>query len=559
MRRFIQIIGLIPVVMAAMLLRIQANSYTPENSSFAFYILIMILVGTAYLMALGNVRDDRVDIFLESIVEYKIAYILEAVLFGVVILTFLPFIYDLLYTGTVHISALFWFVISAIVFLWFFINLIMGHWNKPEDLFAIAAIPICMAYCFIIVPNGVPDEPSHYGKAYLVSTGVLTNEFQVAIPTAYTGFGNTSFYNYEIFIRNFFAPCDYQDLMVTSTLVQSNFIYYIIPALGIGLARIMNLSLMAGYVLGRMFNAFFYIFVGYWTIRKIPFGKYIFLLYMLSPVCVQQASSMSLDVILHSFSFFTIAYILDIALNKEEIEYLDICILGTLMVIACLQKPNYIILWGFVFVCSRQLKSMTLSKWLLVALFVVLLPLAYRGNTLLLGIRPDDWTPMREGVDASAQMRYLLEDVSRIPTLWADSLQMNSQFYLESFAGVKMSWFNISLPELLAYGYLALNFTAIPFGEGETRLHIGAKIWSIILVLLLGISAMLAMYLYWTPVGGAIIEGVQGRYFIPFAVLILFVLVPKHKINWSYTGQTYTVILSVLQIAMMVCLFAQYV
>ena len=202
---------------------------------------------------------------------------------------------------------------------------------------------------------------------------------------------------------------------------------------------------------------------------------------------------------------------------------------------------------------------MTLSKWLLVALFVVLLPLAYRGNTLLLGIRPDDWTPMREGVDASAQMHYLLEDVSRIPTLWADSLQMNSQFYLESFAGVKMSWFNISLPELLAYGYLALNFTAIPFGEGETRLHIGAKIWSIILVLLLGISAMLAMYLYWTPVGGAIIEGVQGRYFIPFAVLILFVLVPKHKINWSYTGQTYTVILSVLQIAMMVCLFAQYV
>lgn len=559
MRRFIQIIGLIPVVMAAMLLRIQAGSYTPENSSFSFYILIMILVGVAYLMVLGNVKDDRVDIFMESMMEYKAAYILEAVLFGVVILTFLPFIYDLLYTGTVHISALFWFVISSIVFLWLFINLIMGNWNQPEDLFAIAAIPICMAYCFIIVPNAVPDEPSHYGKAYLVSTGVLTNEFQVAVPTAYMGFGNNTFYNYEIMIRNFFAPCDYQDLMETSTLVQSNFIYYIIPALGIWLARIMNLSLMAGYILGRMFNAFFYIFAGYWTIRKIPFGKYIFLLYMLSPVCAQQASSMSLDVILHSFSFFSIAYILDIAHNKEEIEYLDICILGVLMVIACLQKPNYIILWAFVLICGKQLRSMSFTKWMLVALFVVLLPLAYHGNTLLLGMRPDDWTPMRTDVDASAQMRYLLEDVSRIPTLWSESIKTNAQFYLETFTGVKMSWFNISLPEFLAYGYLGLNFTAIPFGEGEGRIKFGAKIWCVILVLLLGISAMLAMYLYWTPVGGSIIDGVQGRYFIPFAVLLLLILVPKHKLNWSYTGQVYTLLLCAMQIAMMVCLFSQFV
>lgn len=559
MKRFIKLIGLIPVVLAAILLRGQVVTYIPENNVIGFYILIMIVVGFVYLMTLGNVREERLDTIFENMKQYKVAYILEVVLFGIVILTFLPFIYDILYAGVVNDAALFWFILSCIGFLWYFINLLMGSYNQPEDLFLIVAIPICMAYCFVIIPNGVPDEPSHYGKAYLVSTGVLTNEFEFTVPAAYAEFGNNISYNYEVMIRNFFAPTDYQDLTVSSTLVQSNFIYYVIPALGIWIGRFLHLSLTAGYILGRMFNAFFYIFLGYWTIRKTPFGKYVFMLYMLSPVCVQQASSMSLDVILHSFSFFSIAYILDIAQNKEEIEYLDICILGIMMVIACLQKPNYILLWALVFICSKQLKTMTLSKWMLVGFFVILLPIAYHGNTLLLAPMPEDWTPIREGVDASAQMHFLLEDPSRIPVLWADSLAQNSEFYLESFTGVLMSWFNKELPEFVAYGYMVMNFTAAFFGEGEGRLKLGAKIWSFILVVLLGISAMLAMYLYWTPVGGMIIEGVQGRYFIPFVILLILIFVPKYKLNHEGIGQLYSFGLTGFQISALTCLFMQYI
>ena len=55
----------------------------------------------------------------------------------------------------------------------------------------------------------------------------------------------------------------------------------------------------------------------------------------------------------------------------------------------------------------------------------------------------------------------------------------------------------------------------------ERYYYVGIGIVSFMLILL-------SMWLFWTPISSIVIEGVQGRYFIP--VLLLIVLLLKNKI-----------------------------
>ena len=61
--------------------------------------------------------------------------------------------------------------------------------------------------------------------------------------------------------------------------------------------------------------------------------------------------------------------------------------------------------------------------------------------------------------------------------------------------------------------------------------------WFMIFIVISTIILMsTSLYLQWTPVGSRLIEGIQGRYFIPLFALLAFVstkikIMPK--INWS--------------------------
>ena len=57
------------------------------------------------------------------------------------------------------------------------------------------------------------------------------------------------------------------------------------------------------------------------------------------------------------------------------------------------------------------------------------------------------------------------------------------------------------------------------------------------------------MYLSWTSVGANVIEGVQGRYFIPIAFLTLLTLVMHNKhIEFKNTNITYFILILLVNI-----------
>lgn len=123
--------------------------------------------------------------------------------------------------------------------------------------------------------------------------------------------------------------------------------------------------------------------------------------------------------------------------------------------------------------------------------------------------------PLLPGVDALAQLRILL-DPARTLILVADTLAGQGPDYWSAFIG-RLGWLDVALPHWfvrIASAVLALAAVA------GVSLRGGVAAGLILAALASSLAVLLAMYAISTTVGGPVIEGVQGRYFLPPALLL---------------------------------------
>ena len=139
------------------------------------------------------------------------------------------------------------------------------------------------------------------------------------------------------------------------------------------------------------------------------------------------------------------------------------------------------------------------------------------------------------GIDAAAQAAWLLGHPAllyQVPSVvlahqWADGLP-----YLRQFVGVLGS-LDVSLPRaytVAACGTIvsALVLARPTIGAMQARLLVPAAI-------ILSCAAIFGIqYLTWTQVGSHLVEGVQGRYFLPLALFVTLGLpaASYHTARW---------------------------
>jgi len=163
-----------------------------------------------------------------------------------------------------------------------------------------------------------------------------------------------------------------------------------------------------------------------------------------------------------------------------------------------------------------------LAQWLL---FVVVLG---AGSSALWFGMPD-FPGLHQAM--SDQAGWILSQPLEIPGLLARTLAVQGEFWLTSFLG-SFGALDTDLPRpliLLLWGLLLLAL-AVDALEGPGLLG-----WPVrVAVLAAGVAAfvgtLLALYVIWTShipgggIGASLIQGVQGRYFIPVAPLVLVAL-----------------------------------
>ena len=165
------------------------------------------------------------------------------------------------------------------------------------------------------------------------------------------------------------------------------------------------------------------------------------------------------------------------------------------------------------------------------------------------------------GANAPEQLSLLMADPWDFVKIVIDTLEEYWRGYILSFVGI-LGFLDTMLPSWIYYSYpLVLAGTAL-FDRGcGQSMNEKQRLWIIAICIGVFLLIHLSMYLIWTKPGEEIIEGVQGRHFLPIAVPMLLALFYNRKYE-SPVGLLGPLIISAYSttvlIATCLTLFARY-
>jgi uncharacterized membrane protein len=130
--------------------------------------------------------------------------------------------------------------------------------------------------------------------------------------------------------------------------------------------------------------------------------------------------------------------------------------------------------------------------------------------------------------DANTQLQWILGHP--IAAMWVllDSIRVEKNELFHQFIGWRLGWLDAQLPMayICAAGWMLPIAAIVSAGRvtKENAAHNGLRDGTAAVIvlgaMLLSAGAIfLIQYLTWTPVGASLVQGVQGRYFIPLALL----------------------------------------
>jgi len=428
---------------------------------------------------------------------------------------------------------------------------------KPEQIFLILVLIYGIAFLVIIPPFQVPDEPEHFYKSLYLTDGHVFPEkydnfygvyvpesavrsFNTFKPLKFNPENKTKFSNITALL---FIPLNNDNKVFNSishvAIVTYSPIPYLAPSMVIFIGKLLNLSPLILMYLGRLANLLLYTLIIFMAIKLTPVQKWVFLLLSLMPMAVYLGSSLSADSFIIAISILTIALFFKLTFDPEikEITTRDISILLILTVMIALTKPIYLLLLLLYFLIPTS-KFYSKKKKFTSFIFMIVPVVLITG---LWGyLNSGFYLPLPE-ISVAGQMSFILSHPVAFFQAFFNSISQYRIWYLVSFVGY-FGWLDTPLPDYLVYIQLFTMFLVSVFYKPEIikpTITVKQRLISLITFLMISISTFILMYISWTPVGKDLIEGVQGRYFIPIAPLffLLFyntrIKINKKGINWG--------------------------
>lgn len=408
--------------------------------------------------------------------------------------------------------------------------------SKPENIFLVMALVYGLAFLFVTPPFQVPDENSHFIKDLGLDEGNL-------IPQKYnteTGFivSNNiihfiSEYPHSI-IKNSNQKYQFVDISNKSVVTYSP-IDYSLSALTIKIGELLGASALILLYLARLVNLFTWIFLTYLAIRLIPVQKWTFLLITLMPMSLFEAASVSIDSLTIGLSFLAIAYILKLVYDSDpfkKIDYIALIVLGCLI---ALSKSIYILLFFlFILIPKSKFKTFKIKYVAFLVLLLILSVVTAGWADLTLGL----YHPALVNYSIFGQLYFIMNNISFYASVILSNIVTQSNFYLMSIVGF-FGWFEIPLPFSLVMMYLLLIWIVALLDKNKIKINSNQKLINLGIILVGFISIFTLEYLTWNSVGSNFIEGIQGRYFIPF-LPVLALLFYNNIEQLTYFDKSYS-------------------
>ncbi|MBR1376734.1 MAG: DUF2142 domain-containing protein [Bacilli bacterium] len=461
-------------------------------------------------------------------------------------LLFLNTITNYYYAGRIsYISAILCFPLFVLIVRNFAINVCYG---KPEDVFLALAIPLGTLYCITLVPGIIPDEPYHYNEIFQFLNGnFLKTKFEVYdIPII-------SSYNVakQAILSENFLPLRFVEYRVGGY----SYLLYLPATIGVFVGRIFNLTTLTTLYFGCYFNLVLFLVTGYFTVKYMPFCKKLAIVYLLNPMNLHQVTSLSCDAVIITTCLLFIAYVLHIKYDKDKVDIKDTIILSVLSIFVIVSKNAYfplilmLILIKDKFKINNKINKKTLMPILGCILLAICISTFIRffasgSDELVVDELINGMTLPQSNI---SKISYLLSNPLNVIYLVLTTLYVHLPFYVTTFAGNSLGWFSIGVPIYVTIAYYVLLFLSIFMDKEKYEIQLKDKI-IILLIWLLNVAVIFGgLYISWGYARDIIVEGVQGRYFIPINLLILLIIYNKKSIL-SFKNNTLIISLLMLLI-----------
>ncbi|MCE7697943.1 MAG: DUF2142 domain-containing protein [Methanobacterium paludis] len=412
---------------------------------------------------------------------------------------------------------------------------------KPETIFLILAIIYGLTFLLINPPFQVPDEDIHFYKALGLTEGYLMPEkigngagFPVPEDTCklIESFPpNINFYK-KLTINDITSRINVNIDKNTTSFVDLSFIIavtyspipYIIPSSAISIGKFFDLSPLLLLYLARLANLIVWILLVYLAIRVIPVHKWVLLMIALMPMTLYEAASVSADSLTIGLSFLLIAYILKLVFDKDKFTKTSFAVLMVLSGLIALSKSIYILIFFmFLLIPTDKFRDNKMKYGIFATILLSIGSIAGIWMLIYSGL----YMTIIPNCSPSGQFYFILGHPSTYLNIILGTFMNKGSFYLVCFVGY-LGLFDVPLPFILTLAYLLVMVFVAMIDKSRFNVSLRQKLVCLI-IFILGFGAVVTFdYVTWNVVGGQIINGIQGRYFIPFAPL-LFLLFYGHN------------------------------
>ncbi len=440
-------------------------------------------------------------------------------------------------------------VFAILIYLMMFLGYMMIFvlHTGLEKVFLVAGFTFAIVYNFLLPPVSTPDEMNHYATAYYYSNALLGIEEPI----------NTTEYldNECIYVRE----TDLEALAVLQTtptlkemayihwnLLRSpsstelvefnkskesdNWILYIPGTLGITLGRLLNMNGITTLYLGRFFCVLLYLLLFYLAIKIIPIGKAAVFVFAICPMVIQQCCSYSYDAMPIGMLVLFMAYLFKLLYGGEMLQRKQIIALAVMLFLLAPCKGGVYMPFCFLtlLIPAEQFGGKKQKKKIMLLLTAVMV-VSFALNTLtyllqvLHIIEPKTATQSySESLDPYTVKQVLTQPIYMI-YVTINTVLMYADYYFQGMFSGPLGWLNISINPFWAYTLFALMFLGISRVDGdEVHVKKNQKVWFVICFVLLFAMSAGSMLISWTTQGNTTIRGIQGRYFTPAFLFLLF-------------------------------------
>ena len=402
-----------------------------------------------------------------------------------------------------------------------------------EWIFLAMFMPLSISMMFAMPVSGTPDEVAHLDRAYLVSSGQIFVSPDKAVAPAgllVPFLSSPTTYSLRNLKHDFYHCGDMCGEKGPAYAGENTGVYpffaYMPQAMGMFAARLVSNNKFVMFYGARLGSLLFVTAMLFLAVRLAPCGKNIILFVSLLPMTLQESASAAVDGLAIACVTLLMALVLRSRAEGFLMERKHVVLCAFLMVGLVAFKVMYLpfaflLLFVPVEAFGGDAKRFRAFRGIVLGAMVV--AFAAWAATSIVPLMGQESSRVSSTV--IPRMKMVFMHPIGFAACILRTVMWRFEGWLEGMIGMSLSWFNVPIAPFLKYLVIALGGWIVcrdsGFSSGRmARLRAPLAICSLFTFLVV----LLTLFVWWTEDGSLTVEGVQGRYYLPFLAGLLLLL-----------------------------------